>query len=627
MNSLSEIPASLSQHFSRLFAWCSRIRIPERLRFVVVLFLALIGLFVLQKVTFMLYNIDMAKDVPFFACLDALWHGLRLDVTTACYLMVLPVLLTVASFFVDLPMRRILVPYYILIALVFTLAFAVDTVLYSYWGSKPDANDLIYAAKPKEMLAGLPVWFTILGFSVVALLVLVCVLLFRWLTPRWFYKESNPRIRLRSLLFLPLMGLMFVGIRGGFSESTANPSYAYFSNKYPFCNHAALNPTFNMFHSLFKIQDLAKEFDLMPEEEVDALLNDIFEPDPSLANTVLRIERPNIMLVIWEGGGKGMVGDSRVAPCLQRLIPEGLYFSHAYANNYRTDRGLVSILSGWLGLPTATLMKRPDLFRNLPSMASSLKAAGYSTSMTFGGDIDYTNMRMYFMETGFAQVRGGDDFPKRLYSSSWGVPDEYVLTSDLIPARSPFFSAVLTLSSHEPWDVDYYRLPDKRQNAFAYTDSCLGVFVEQLKASPQWDSLLLIIVPDHGATFIEGQSPADVRVAEIPILWLGGALAKSGEFDGLVSQSDIAATLLAQMHLDITPFVFSRNVFGTKYAERKPFAMHAVKNLLNYITPEGSMAYDCVGRTLQPADSEGRRFVEAVLQRLYKTSAALSSKK
>ena len=596
-------------------------RIPQRLRFLVSLFLTMLLLFVMQKVLFMLYNGSMAEGAPFLTCVASLWHGLRLDIATACYLMIIPTLVVLISCFVRLPLRRILVPYYVIISLVFTLAFAVDTVLYSYWGAKPDANDLIYAAQPKEMLAGLPVWFTILGFAVVGLLVWGCTMLFRRITPR----HLEPQSPWWSLLVLPLAGLIFLGMRGGLSESTANPSYAYFSS-HPFCNHAALNPTFNMFHSLFKMQDLSKEFDTLPEEEVDALLGDIFEPDATLADTVLRIERPNIVMIIWEGGGKGMVGGNAVAPNLQRLCQEGLYFSNAYANNYRTDRGLVSVLSGWLGLPTATLMKRPDLMRYLPSIASSLKDAGYTTSMTFGGDIDYTNMRMYFMETGFSEVKGGETFPKELYSSAWGVPDEYTLTSALTPAQGPFFSTILTLSSHEPWEVDYHHLPDKRQNAFAYTDSCLGVIVDQLKASPQWDSLLIIVVPDHGATYLEGQSSADVRVSEIPILWIGGALAKTGEVNAIVNQSDIAATLLAQMHLDIKPFVFSRNVFGTKFVERKPFATNAVKNRLNYITPSGTASYDCVSRTLDPANATDQRFLEALLQRIYKTSAALSSR-
>ena len=156
----------------------------QRLRFLLTLFLLLILIFVAQKVVFMLYNASMAEGAPFLTCVAALWHGLRLDIATACYLVIIPTIVVLLSGFVRLPLRRILVPYYVLIALVFTLAFAVDTVLYSYWGAKPDANDLIYAAQPKEMLAGLPVWFTILGFIVVGLLVWGCTMLLRWTTPK-----------------------------------------------------------------------------------------------------------------------------------------------------------------------------------------------------------------------------------------------------------------------------------------------------------------------------------------------------------------------------------------------------------------------------------------------------------
>lgn len=608
-------------------------RIPARLRFIVSLFLTLVLLFVVQKVVFMLYNGSMAEGAPFFTCVAALWHGLGLDIATACYLMIVPVLVTLVSLFVRIPMRRVLVPYYILIALVFTLAFAVDLVLYSYWGSKPDANDLIYAEKPKEMLAGLPVWFTLLGFAVVALLVWGCVLLLRRVTPDTLQPvQRKPKYKiLYTLSFIPLFGLIFLGMRGSVTESTANPSFAYFST-YQFCNHSALNPTFNMFHSLFKVQNLAKEFEVMPQEEADALLGDVLTPDQGLADSLLRVERPNVLLIIWEGGGTGMVGNDRVGPNLQRIIKESVCFSNCQAGNYRTDRGLVAVLSGWMGLPTATLMKRPDLCRNLPSLASSLKSHGYHTSMTFGGDIDYTNMRMYFMETGFTTVKGGETFPSELYSSAWGVPDERVLTESLIPAERPFFSTVLTLSSHEPWDVDYHRLPDPRENAFAYTDSCLGAFVDKLKATPLWDSLLVVIVPDHGACFGDAHSTADPRVAHIPLVWTGGAIRSPRTIDCLMSQSDLAATLLAQMGVDISDFVLSRNVMSPSYEQRCQFALHVFKNGCNLITPSGVSTYDCVDRSLTvSADSllpsaEAQTFIEALLQHVYATSAALADR-
>lgn len=590
-----------------------------RLRTLGRLFITLLLIFITQKVLFMLYNMGMADGAPFLSCVASLWHGLRLDIATACYLIILPTIVVLISFFFkQFPLRKVLMPYYILVAIFLSLIFVADTILYSFWGAKLDANDLIYAAKPKDMLASLPLWASLLAFFIVAAIAAGYVLLLRWVTP----KQPTQQSRWWAMLILPLSALIFLGMRGGLSESTANPSYAYFS-QHPFCNHAALNPTFNIFHSLFKVQDLSKEFDSLPEEQVDALLGNSFEPDSTLCDTLLHIDRPNILLIIWEGAGMGMVGSDTVTPNLHQLRKEGVWFSNCYANSYRTDRGLISVLSGWLGLPTTTLMKRPDLCRKLPSIASSLKAVGYDTKIAYGGDIDFTNMRLYFSETGFSTVLGGDAFPSSQRTSAWGVPDEHLLQLDLLGHERPFFTTALTLSSHEPWEVPMHRLDDYRRNAFAYTDSCIGSLVANLKASPLWDSLLIIIVPDHGIPYEEGMPTSDVTVAHIPMLWIGGALRSAKTIDRLMSQSDLAATLLAQMHLPAENFPFSRNILGKQQTTRKQFAMHSDKNCLNLILPESHYFYDCVSDGLQPADSTQLLFVKALLQRLYKTTAAL----
>lgn len=589
------------------------------------LFATLILLFVTQKVVFMLYNMPLADGAPFLSCVASLWHGLRLDIATACYLLLLPTLvLLISYFFKRFPLRKVLMPYYILVAIVLALIFVADTILYSFWGAKLDANDLIYAAKPRDMLASLPLWATLLAFLVVGLIAFHYYRRLRHATPKELTRtKASPAFFISHFLFFILFGaLMLLGMRGGLTESTANPSYAYFST-HPFCNHAALNPTFNIFHSLFKVQDLSREFQTLPDNEVDHLLGDTYQPDATLADTLLNTPRPNVLLINWEGAGLGMVGSDTVAPNLHRYMQEGVYFSNCYANSYRTDRGIVSVLSGWHGLPTTTLVKRPDLCRNLPSLASSLRSAGYATKIAYGGDIDFTNMRMYLSETGFTTVLGGDAFPSALYTSAWGVPDEHLLQPALIPAERPFFTAALTLSSHEPWEVPLHRLDDYKRNAFAYTDSCLGAFIDGLKATPLWDSLLVVILPDHGIPFVEGQPTSDVAVARIPMLWIGGALREAKTVDRLCSQSDLAATLLCQLGLSADAFPFSRNVLGTRYMERKQFAMHSDKNCLNLVLPEGSWHYDCISRTLQPADSANTRFVEALLQRIYQTTAAL----
>ena len=64
-------------------------------------------------------------------------------------------------------------------------------------------------------------------------------------------------------------------------------------------------------------------------------------------------------------------------------------------------------------------------------------------------------------------------------------------------SREPFMKMFLTLSSHEPFDVPMNRLEDKYLNSIAYTDSCVGDFVEKLKRLPVWDNTLIVFVADH----------------------------------------------------------------------------------------------------------------------------------
>ena len=69
-----------------------------RLRTLLRLFALLLLIFVTQKVLFMLYNMGMADGAPFLSCLASLWHGLRLDITTACYLIIFPTLVILILF-------------------------------------------------------------------------------------------------------------------------------------------------------------------------------------------------------------------------------------------------------------------------------------------------------------------------------------------------------------------------------------------------------------------------------------------------------------------------------------------------------------------------------------------------
>ena len=593
----------------------------KRLIFLLRMYVTLLLIFATQKLVFMVFNCGYADGTTGWDWLSVLWHGLRLDSVTACYLLVVPAVAVLVSFFWSgMPVRRVLTYYYAVAAPIMALAFAADMVLYRFWGAKLDAADLMYAASPKEMLASVRWYEIVAGALLIGLLVFHYIRRLRHATP-----ERFDRVRpVWALVMVPLVALQFLGIRGGMGDSTANVSYAYFSST-PFLNHSAVNPLFNIVHSLSKSEDLSSMFQFYEKGEMEEITAGMYPHDGTVTDTLLNTERPDILLVIWEGAGSEMMLNDSVAPNFQRWREKGVFFSNCYANSFRTDRGLVALVNGWPGLPTTSLMKMADKGRKLPSLARELQGAGYRTAFYYGGDIDFTNMRGHLSEAGFERVCGQEGYPDAKAMCNWGVADEELLGWLPEPEGSPWFTALLTLSSHEPWDVPMRRLADERRNAFAYTDSCLGAMLDRLERMPGWDRLLVVVVADHGVP-VDGLSNDKMHLAtRIPVLWTGGAIKEPRTVDVLMNQSDVAATLLAQLGLDVKDFTFSRNVLSPLYVDR--FAVNAYKNGLYYIDSTGVTSYDCVSLSeldaSYPSDARRSQRTQALLQLLYKTTGDL----
>jgi phosphoglycerol transferase MdoB-like AlkP superfamily enzyme len=78
------------------------------------------------------------------------------------------------------------------------------------------------------------------------------------------------------------------------------------------------------------------------------------------------------------------------------------------------------------------------------------------TSFYYGGELGFANMFNYLSASGFNKITGKEAFEDDVMNSKWGAHDEAVLNlqlSDLRTAKQPFFSTLLTLSTHEPFEV------------------------------------------------------------------------------------------------------------------------------------------------------------------------------
>ena len=259
-------------------------------------------------------------------------------------------------------------------------------------------------------------------------------------------------------------------------------------------------------------------------------------------------------------------------------------------------------------------MKLPDKSRSLPSLARSLAAAGYTSDFLYGGDINFTNMKSYLMATGYRSATGDTHFPVTLRRThAWGVTDHiafdtlYHWTLRRARSQEPFHLGFLSLASHEPWQVPYNRIPDnERANAMAYTDHCIGQYIDRLRRSPAWDNLLVILIADHGITYPDGITEADEHKYRIPMLWLGGAVKEPRRIETLCNQTDLCATLLGQMRLPHHDFRFSRDVMSQTY--RYPFAFHTASGVFAFIDSTGVTVNDLTtGRNLTDSPSPSPR--------------------
>ncbi len=599
-----------------LFSFCS-----TRGGYLLGLYLIFVLFFFFWRVGFLLFNIHLWPDASIVEASFALLQGFKLDSVVAAYALPIPFLAILLLY--ALPRHGVglfLRIYYIAIALLLSLIFTSDLLLYGYWNFRLDSTPLFYLRQPQGALDSVSLWL-ILG---ALFLWLFSTLILSWLLLRW-HKHFFPNSSLRrpyALIYTPayivMGGAIFLLIRGGISVATANVGMVYHSSK-SFLNHAAINPAFNLIYSLLHDEDLCRGYLFFDEKT----LAKHFEPlkrqseadtDPKLTDSLLCTSRPNIILILMESFSANPVGclgsTQGLTPAIDRLADEGVLFEQTYANSFRTDRGMVSILSAFPAQPNTSITKYPSKSQQLPSIARALSTAGYSSQMLYGGDIDFASMRSYLMATGYEQITDIKSFDMVHKLSKWGVPDEITmdyLAEDylrLCKVGEPIFYTLLSLSSHEPFDVPIQRHKHPYLNSIAYTDQAIGTLIARLKKSDQWDNTLLILIGDHGYPYPEKiATPDRPEKYRILHLWAGGCIRQPKRINTICSQTDLAATLLAQLGLKHKEMIYSKNILSSQV---EPFAFFCVPNLFGFVDQGGITTWDCDSRSVLYNDGKGQ---------------------
>ena len=578
----------------------------RKILLIVATFLASLVLMALQKPMFLIWYAEQSTEASAAELVGVTLNGALLDSTMAGYISVIPWLLMLVAVWITIPeavMRRIMSGYFAAMAILVSLIVAVDMGLFRYWGYRIDSTIFPYLATPKEAAASVT-WGDLIP-AVTLFFAYGAVMLLAWLPISRIYRAVKQSLKQRitsSLVLLFVGGLLFLAIRGGLSPATANVSKVYFSDNM-FLNHAATNPVFSLLSSSMRSELKADDYHYFAEEELQEILSEL-APSEGIAqrDTLLTTQRPNIVLVVLEGFGRTTATTTfegrAVTPQLDRMRSEGIWFENMFANSYRTDRGTVAVMSGHPAHPIASIMKYPQKAHTLPAIASSLKAEGYSTSFTYGGDANFTNTASYLYGTGIEKITDQKSLHLDVPISKWGYADDVVCdyfadeVLRLSQEGKPFFASLLTLSSHEPFEVPYDAFEDKVLNATAFADHHVGEMIERWRNTPAWENMLVILIADHGISYPEGIEIGSLPRQRIPMLWMGGAVKAPLEVSTYSSQCDLAATLLGQLNIDHSDFRFSKDIFDPASPH---YAYWSYNNGFGITSDKGNVVYSCTG--------------------------------
>ena len=378
-----------------------------------------------------------------------------------------------------------------------------------------------------------------------------------------------------GLLLLPVCSFFCVNL--SLSEVSVN-NYA---------NELAGNGLYGLFSAFRNNElDFSRFYVTKDTNQVLQLLrNEVNSSDPTGLARPVRYQgaprRYNVMLICEESFSAKYLSafgnKSGITPNLDRLAKESLFFTGLYATGTRTVRGLEALSLSIPPLPGTAIVKRPGN-ENLFSLPSVLKRNGYDTRFIYGGHGYFDNMNYFFAHNG-ADIVDRTNFSKQeiTFANAWGVCDENLFDKAIQQADishaagKPFFSFVMTTSNHRP-----YTYPDGaidipshsgRDGGVKYADYAIGKLIEKSRKQPWFKNTIFVIVADHCADSAR-KLALPVKNYEIPMLIYAPGIIQPKTYDRMMSQIDVAPTLLGLLNISYDSRFFGRDVFAENGKER-----------------------------------------------------------
>jgi len=552
-------------------------------------YLYMVSIFFLGRIALFALFYENFKNEAFNYWLTFL-YGLRMDTITASVFLVLPVLFLTLSPNKLQKSINILLKYYFLIVISFIIYMEIATIpFFLQYDVRPNYLFVEYLEYPKEVFSMIFEEYKIELFVALSIISSFIFLYLKYYQNKFLELFEVSYIK-RIALFLPLLILLFIGIRSSFGHRGANTSDAMFST-----NRTINEITKNSLHSVIYAiyvdtkhgtKNLLKKYGKMNINEALKLVeNSLDITSLDTTQPLQRVEKShfktkdskNLVIFIQESLGYQFVeplgGAKGITPNLNKLSQEGIFFKDLYSNGTRSVRGLAGLVAGNYSIPGKGVLKRNKSQKDYFTIAQLLKPFDYHTSFIYGGESRFDNMKGWFLGNGFDEVIDSEKFENPSFVGTWGVCDEEVVNraneeyKKLYASNKKFASVIFSTSNHSPFDFPKDKIelvkdvPEKSvKNAIKYADFAIGKFIENAKKEAYYKDTIFVIVADHNVR-VYGNSMVPVDMFQIPAVILGENI-KPLEYNKIATQPDVLATALDLIGLDLTYPIMGHSIFS-----------------------------------------------------------------
>ncbi len=525
--------------------------------------------------------------------LGAFAVGLWFDLAAWCYLLV-PVLLFSAlmpsrwSHHGWLKKSRWLLAFVLVFALVF--GAVSEFIFWQEFSTRFNFIAVDYLVYTHEVIGNIRESYPV-PLILLAIALFAAIMLF-FLGKRISFKAHPHSVKKRTSLFAAVVLLPCI------SYTFANVDQMQFS-KNTYANELAGNGIFSFAAAARRNElDYDQFYQTMPQAEADDILKQAGVSRQPLS-TALNTGQPtvdhadigpfkrrpkNVVLIMVESLSAEYLGtyghQGNLTPYLDQLAKESLVFDRVFATGTRTVRGLDALSIAIPPIPGQAIVHRPDS-EHLATLGEFLEAQRYSTFFIYGGYGVFDSMNAYFRGNDY-RVLDRTDFDKSTIQTEnvWGVDDESLFNNSLnmidanIKPSVPFFAHIMTTSNHRPYTFPEGKidLPQgSRASAVKYSDYAIGKFIENAKNKPWFKDTLFVIVADHCSS-AAGKTKLPVEKYHIPLFFYAPDLLPPGHYSRMVSQIDIAPTILDLLGAKGSQHFFGQSMFE---AQRKNLPQRA----------------------------------------------------